>query len=194
MARSKGFSPAVTAQHIANVFVAHGYEATSLSQLEEACGLGKQSLYNAFGDKKSMYLLALECAAERFGRVRVEMDAAATGRAALDVFFDQLVRDCSSADPARYTCIVSAGLVERIDDAEIRARLSAKWDGTLALLRAAVARGQRDGSIRNRAPAGELADHLMTAMSGLRVSARANAEGKRLGRIARRMLGVLDVP
>lgn len=194
MPRSKAFSPVIAAQQIADVFVARGFEAASLAQLEAASGLGKQSLYNAFGDKKSMYLQAVDCAAERFGRIRIEMDAAPNGRAALQTFFDQLVRDCASADPARHSCIVGAGLIEGIEDEDIRRRLNAKWEGTHALLRAVVMRGQRDGSVASRAPATELADHLMTAMSGLRVSARADATRARLKRIAKRMLAVLDFP
>lgn len=89
---------------------------------------------------------------------------------------------------------MSAGLIEQIEDADIRQRLNSKWRQTHALLRATVVRGQRDGSVASRAPAGELADHLITAMSGLRVSARAEATRSRLRRIANRMLAVLDVP
>jgi AcrR family transcriptional regulator len=41
-------------------FRASGYAATSLDDLVEATGLAKGSLYNAFGDKHSLYLRAFE--------------------------------------------------------------------------------------------------------------------------------------
>jgi TetR/AcrR family transcriptional regulator, transcriptional repressor for nem operon len=192
MSRDKSFSPAVTLQQLADVFVERGYEATSLAQLETASGLGKQSLYNAFGDKKAMYLGAVECAVARFGAVDALMRTAADGRRALQRFFDRLIEDCASADPQRHACIVSAGLLEGIDDDDIRERLQSKWQATHAMLAREVERGQADGSIANAAPAVELADHLMTTVSGLRVMARVQPGPARLKRAVSRALSVLD--
>jgi len=192
VSRSKSFSPATTLEVVADVFVERGYEATSLAQLEAASGLGKQSLYNTFGDKKAMYLGAVDCAASRWQGVGTQMQAAPDGRQALQVFFDRLVQDCASADARRRSCIVSAGLLEGIDDQDIQARLQAKWQGTHAMLKTSVARGQADGSIANAAKAQDLADHLMTAMSGLRVMARTQPGAARLKRIVAQALSVLD--
>ncbi|MEM8963622.1 MAG: TetR/AcrR family transcriptional regulator [Acidobacteriota bacterium] len=36
-----------------------GYEATGVADLTSTCGLGRQSLYNAFGDKRGLFLAAL---------------------------------------------------------------------------------------------------------------------------------------
>ncbi len=47
-----------------NVFWTRGYHATSMTDLLEGTGLSRGSLYKAFGDKKSLFLLALECYAE----------------------------------------------------------------------------------------------------------------------------------
>ena len=192
MSRSKSFSPAVTLQHVADVFVERGYDGASLAQLEAASGLGKQSLYNAFGDKKAMYLAAVDCAAARWAAVQALMQSAADGRQALERFFDHLVQDCASGDARRQSCIVSAGLLEAVDDDDIRQRLHAKWNDTHALLRGAVARGQADGSVANSARAQELADHLMAAMSGLRVMARTRPGAARLKRVVAHALSLLD--
>jgi TetR/AcrR family transcriptional regulator, transcriptional repressor for nem operon len=192
VSRSKSFSPASTLQQVTDVFVEHGYDGTSLAQLEAVSGLGKQSLYNTFGDKKAMYLGAVECAASRWHSVRSLMQAASDGRQALQVFFDHLVQDCASGDVQRQSCIVSAGLLEGIDDDDIQERLQAKWQGTHALLKASAARGQADGSIANTAKPQDLADHLMTTMSGLRVTARTQPGAARLKRIVAQSLSVLD--
>jgi TetR/AcrR family transcriptional regulator, transcriptional repressor for nem operon len=194
MSRGKSFSPAATLEEVANVFLERGYEATSLAQLEAASGLGKQSLYNTFGDKKAMYLAAVECAASRWAGVQTLMQSAPDGRQALQQFFDHLARDCASGDAQRQSCIVSAGLLEGIDDEDIQARLHAKWQGTHTLLKSAVARGQRDGSVANAAKPQELADHLMSAMSGLRVMARIQPGAARLKRVISQALSVLDTP
>lgn len=42
------------------VFWKHGYEATSIRQLEEATGLHAPSIYAAFGDKEGLFAAALQ--------------------------------------------------------------------------------------------------------------------------------------
>jgi TetR/AcrR family transcriptional regulator, transcriptional repressor for nem operon len=192
MSRSKSFSPTETLERLADVFVERGYEGASLSQLEAACGLGKQSLYNTFGDKKAMYLSAVDCAAARWAGVHTMMRAAPDGLTALQRFFEQLTQDCASGDVQRQSCIVSAGLMDGIADADIQSNLLSKWQATHAMLQEAVSRGQGDGSIASRAKAQDLADHLMATMSGLRVMARTQPGSARLKRAAAQALSVLN--
>lgn len=194
MSRGKSFSPAATLERVADVFVERGYDGTSLADLESASGLGKQSLYNTFGDKKAMYLGALECATSRWAGVQALMQSAPDGRQALQRFFDHLAQDCASGDSKRSSCIISSGLLEGIDDVQIQQRLHAKWNNTHALLQRAVARGQADGSVVNSSKPQDLADHLMTAMSGLRVTARTQPGAARLKRVVTHALSVLDNP
>jgi TetR/AcrR family transcriptional repressor of nem operon len=42
------------------LFWRNGYEATSLAELTEEMGIGRQSLYNTFGDKHSLFIEAAE--------------------------------------------------------------------------------------------------------------------------------------
>ena len=192
MAREKQFSDAEVLESAADLFASHGYQGTSLAMLLDATGLGKQSLYNSFGDKRELYLKAVDCAAARYSAIRATMAQASSGRAAAAAFFDQLVGNCSSRDPARKSCIVSAGLLEGIEDEVVAHRLREKWSGTHELLRTAVERGQKDGSIRNSTASAELADLLLSVMGGLRVSARAEFEGARLKRTVTLALSLLD--
>lgn len=194
MSREKQFDEAAVLESAADVFAAHGYQGTSLAMLLEATGLGKQSLYNSFGDKRALYLQAVDCATARYAAVQHAMQHAASGRAAVQAFFDHLLGHCSSQDPARRSCIVSAGLLEGLDDELVVQRLREKWAGTQELLRASVERGQKDGSVRNPAPSAELADLLLSVMGGLRVSARAGFAGDRLRRTAELALALLDQP
>ncbi|MEO0882942.1 MAG: TetR/AcrR family transcriptional regulator [Pseudomonadota bacterium] len=58
--RPREFDEAKALQDIRGVFWTKGYEGTSLSDLVEATGVRRASLYKAFGNKKQMYLRALE--------------------------------------------------------------------------------------------------------------------------------------
>ena len=121
------------------------------------------------------------------------MQQAPNGRAAIDQFFGGLLGQCSSTDAAEKSCVVSSGLLEAIDDVEIRHELLGKWHFTHEMLRAAIERGQKDGSIANPLGSAALADLLMSLMSGMRVSARASVDADRLQQVASLGLSALDL-
>ncbi|MUL36321.1 TetR/AcrR family transcriptional regulator [Gloeocapsopsis dulcis] len=56
----KQFNPEVALAKAMDVFWARGYEAASLSELLEHMGIGKKSLYDTFGNKRSLFLKALD--------------------------------------------------------------------------------------------------------------------------------------
>lgn len=192
MPREKQFDEAEVLRRAADLFAIHGYQGTSLAMLLEATGLGKQSLYNSFGDKRALYLKAVDHAVGRYAALQETMQAAADGRAAIAAFFDHVLGGCGSSDPAHRSCILSAGLLAGMDDALIAQTLRGKWMGTHEMLRAAVERGQKDGSIRSRAPSASLADLLLSVMGGLRVSSHADFALPRLRQTVALALSVLD--
>lgn len=58
--RPRSFDPEEVLSKAMLTFWRHGYDATGLSQLEAETGLGRQSLYAAFGDKRALFLAAVE--------------------------------------------------------------------------------------------------------------------------------------
>jgi TetR/AcrR family transcriptional regulator, transcriptional repressor for nem operon len=194
MPRPRAFNDHDVRDRVADVFTAHGYHGTSMAMLTDAAGLGKQSLYNAFGDKQALYLQALDCVGDRWGATRAKVLRAPSGRAAIDVFFAHVLQVCTSDDPAVQNCIVSAGLLEAIDDVVVADKLREKWCGTESLLRQCIDRGRRDGSIRSDVPAADLARLLMTLMSGLRVTARVTHDARHLKATLRLALQALEPP
>ena len=66
MARSKSFDPAEKLEVAMNVFWLNGYLATSLEDLEQELSLKRFSIYNAFGDKLSLYKASLDLYLERY--------------------------------------------------------------------------------------------------------------------------------
>jgi AcrR family transcriptional regulator len=71
MARPKEFDVEAAVDAAIGVFREHGYEGTSAQMLVDAMGIGRQSLYDTFGDKWGVYCAALhryceaECRAHR---------------------------------------------------------------------------------------------------------------------------------
>jgi TetR/AcrR family transcriptional regulator, transcriptional repressor for nem operon len=192
MARPREFDDESVLNLIADVFTTHGYSGTSMSMLSQATGMGKQSLYNAFGDKEALYIQAIDCAVARFGKSLAGMEKAASGRAAIEIFFSVLVGACASFDPAQNNCILSSGLLEGIEENAISEKLEIAWEGNQKFLRNLIERGQADGSIRADMNEDDLADILMTLMSGLRVSARVIKRKSQLQMMTQQVLQILN--
>ncbi len=60
MARTKAYERQTVIQQAFAIFIARGYQSTSLSDLTSATGLNKKSLYNEFGNKESLFMVVLE--------------------------------------------------------------------------------------------------------------------------------------
>jgi AcrR family transcriptional regulator len=58
--RPREFDRQEALERATKVFWANGYASTSTDELLSAMGMGRQSLYNAFHDKRALYLEALE--------------------------------------------------------------------------------------------------------------------------------------
>ena len=59
MARPREFDEVTVLEAAMNCFWAQGFESTSVRDLAEEMGITGASLYNAFGDKRSLYRRAL---------------------------------------------------------------------------------------------------------------------------------------
>jgi TetR/AcrR family transcriptional regulator, copper-responsive repressor len=58
--RPRSFNTDEVLQRVRDTFWKYGFAGTSMDQLSAATGLHKPSLYGAFGDKKALYLAALD--------------------------------------------------------------------------------------------------------------------------------------
>lgn len=60
MPRQKQYDPDAVVEKAMNVFWEKGYEATSVQELVDATGINRFSMYQAFGDKRGLFLRALD--------------------------------------------------------------------------------------------------------------------------------------
>ncbi len=65
MGRPRGYDRDAVLVAARDLFWERGYEATSISDLEERTGLNRSSLYQEFGSKHALFEAALECYADR---------------------------------------------------------------------------------------------------------------------------------
>ena len=67
MGRTREFNDEAVLDRAGNLFWRLGYEVVSIQDLEASTGLGRGSLYNAYGDKEGVFLAALDRYVTKFG-------------------------------------------------------------------------------------------------------------------------------
>jgi TetR/AcrR family transcriptional regulator, transcriptional repressor for nem operon len=195
MARPREFDDAVVLDAAVNCFWTQGYEASSVRDLASEMGITGPSLYNAFGDKRSLFRAALERYVQLWTRARIaEMETTLPPKEAVRAFIASII-ERSLNDPDRRGCmLVNAALEVAPHDAEIGAEV-AVWLGEIeSFFRRAIAAAQHDGSVPAERDARDLARLLLGVTLGVRVLARANPDRSLLEGVARPALALLDPP
>ena len=166
------------------VFWRHGYEATSLADLTAAMGVTPPSVYAAFGDKKRLFLEAVE--RYRSGPVTSEriIDEAATARdAAFELMRQAAIGFTGESTPPG--CLLATGAIScsaAAEDVQRRlAEMRREIEGGLA---ARIARAILAGELAADSDAEALAAHVMAVIQGMSTLARDGAPRDKLMRVA----------
>jgi TetR/AcrR family transcriptional repressor of nem operon len=184
MPRTREFSTDDVLERAIATFRRHGFLGASLDVLTEGMGIGRGSLYGAFGDKRGLFLAALgRYAQDTVGPVVALLDDPdADPTAAIRDVLRMVAR--RGADPeGRFGCLITNTLAEL---GESDRDVAAITDDALATIGAAyeraVRRGQRAGTITPTPSVRHLARYLLMTMQGLRIMGRAGTtEAELLG-------------
>src|SRR5271154_6297888 len=106
MGRPREFSEVAALQAAVDCFWQHGYEATSVRDLAASMGLTAPSLYNAFGDKQSLFARALERYLDCTTHDRLRrLEASSPPKEAIHHFFEEIIEH-SINDKKRKGCFL----------------------------------------------------------------------------------------
>lgn len=158
------------------VFWKKGYEATGLVELEQATGLGRQSLYGAFGDKRGLFLRVIEHYFDHVLKPGIDvLDAPGSARDNLERIFGAW--EATAAAPGFHGCLLGNSVPELVSkDEELSAVLLRKLELLEAAFARALRRAKRDGEIAADLDVKNVARSLLTIAQGLAVVARANRD------------------
>jgi TetR/AcrR family transcriptional repressor of nem operon len=193
MARPREFDIEAALERAMQVFWSKGYESTSLDDLCAATGLGRSSLYGAFGDKRGLYLRALDRYEEgSAARLNDALTRPVAVREAIARFVERLI-DEIVAGPGRRGCFIGNTAAELArDDREAAARVRRSLGRIEAAFRDALGRARARGEIAPTADVAALARFFTAGIQGLRLVGKANPDRAALGDIAAVMLRALD--
>ena len=112
--RPRSYDPDAVLDRAAELFWANGFSATSLDDLSAAMGMGRPSIYNAFGDKEALFLRALQRYRDTVAMTPLRaLEAEDSIREGLDAFLRQFVA-YTTADSSHLGCLL--GTVAPITD------------------------------------------------------------------------------
>ena len=176
MARHKEFDRDEALDRAIGVFREHGFEGSSSTMLVEAMKIGRQSLYDTFGDKWGLYVEAV--GRYSAGELEAHRERLRSGPRAIDGLRAMLERVAAQAHLA---CLGVNSVCEfgrRHDDLN-KAREAAEavlQQAIVARVRDAQAEGDVAADLDPQAAAG----FLQTNLAGLRIAARGGASADQL--------------
>ena len=181
MPRPRSFEEDAVLDQAVQLFWERGYEGTSLADLEAHLGLGRQSLYNAFGDKQTLFLKALEryqrgVVEKRFGH----LTAPGAGLDAIRAFFKANVEALTAPGPRR-ACLIANTILERgSQDADVLLRCNHARAELERGFRRALAQAKTRGELAEGLDVEATATVLVIQSYGLNVLAKTGATAAEL--------------
>ena len=184
MARPKQFDRHQALQKAIQLFSRQGFAATSTEDLMHVMSIGRQSMYDTFGDKRALFLKALEIyVTESVNSIATELEK--PGRAlsavqnALVTFAER--EDLSSAEGCMgLNAIAEFGLRDR-EVTRITVDAARRLRQALILtFKRAIERGE----LAPNADVGSMADFFEMALAGIRMAAKGGKSRRALRNIA----------
>jgi TetR/AcrR family transcriptional repressor of nem operon len=184
MPRPREFDETAAVENAMHAFWTRGYEATSTQDLCEATGLGRSSVYNTFTSKKALFHRTLtHYSAQGLAGRKAVLDGPGTAAERLAAMFGDLVED--ELEHGRRGCLVVNTLAELgLPDDEVGAALRRDTANQLALLAETAREGVLDGSLRDGRDPADVAEFLLSTISGLRVMSRRGASREAMHAVA----------
>jgi len=181
MGRPKEFDIDVAVEAAAGVFRDHGYEGTSAQMLVDAMGIGRQSLYDTFGDKWGIYCAAMRqyCRDE----TRAHSDLLASKPKAIDgirSMFDRVIDEAASG------CLGIGSIVEfGCKEPELVEIRNAFGEILAKAMRDSLVAARDQGDVSDDHDLDHLTTFMLQTISSIRLTARSGASPEHVAAIAR---------
>jgi len=184
MARPKEFDQEKALRKAVRLYSQKGFAATSTDELMRVMDLGRQSMYDTFGDKRTLFLRALEMyVTESVQSIAVELkrhgSALSAVRTAIVTFGER--KDLSSAQGCMGLNAISE-FGQR--DADVMRIIGNAARAQRRTLMDVFARAKIQGELGSNADLDAMADFFESTLAGIRMAAKAGKSRQALRKIA----------
>ena len=170
------------------VFWEKGYDGASLTDLTEAMGITRPSLYAAFGNKEELFKRALDLyETEKLAYVRSALEAP-TARGVAQRLLEGTITNITSECPGCLGVIASVSC--RSPNSPIQKDVKALAQTTRCAMIERMQRAIDEGDFTVPVEAEPMTQYLMAVLQGLAVQAGAGASREQLQQVAEATLAV----
>jgi TetR/AcrR family transcriptional repressor of nem operon len=176
--RPRSFDADAAVERAMNVFWSRGYHATALPDLLRATKLSRGSLYAAFGDKHSLFLLALDrYIADAVTRIDMELDTRKDPVDGLRTYLAGYVERTSGAHGRRGCLVIATAMELAGRDADVDRRIAGFFKIMEGRLSDTFSRAKAAGKLADGVTPANAARILVCFVEGLRVISKTAPAG-----------------
>lgn len=190
MGRSKEFDETNVLKSAMELFWQKGYEATSMNELLEQMGIHRKSLYDTFGDKRALFLKAIDLYEEsNTSKLKSLTRSESSAFRKIQSIFDYIIK---FNDETHLGCLLVNAATELGPwDDEVVNKTINSFDQTESFILEIIREGQTSGEINTKYDATTLSEVLHNTLIGLRVQARISISKDKMYRITNFFLDLL---
>lgn len=192
MPRSKVFNEGRVLEAAMLLFWKNGYEATSMQGLEQAMGLNRTSIYNAFGNKRALFQLVLD----KYLRVVLSqfllaLEQAPTAKQAIENVLKEVIKLHFNKNYPGGCLVVLSLLENHQHDKQTRAMLDSALKQLSEAIIKRLRQGVEDGNLNIDFECRVVGDQVTALITGMIVMAKASFQKKDLERVIATTVSVL---
>jgi TetR/AcrR family transcriptional repressor of nem operon len=193
MGRPREFDEAAALEAAMKCFWQRGYEATSVRDLAQEMGISAPSLYNTYGDKRALFVQALERYLEQSTRARItRLEDSLPPKQAIRQFIGEIIKRSVNDRERRGCFLINSALEVAPHDRELGALIADRLAEIEAFFYRSIKAAQAQGTVPLDRAAKDIARLLLGVLLGIRVLARSKPDRALLEGIARPALALLD--
>jgi AcrR family transcriptional regulator len=181
--RPREFDPDQALDRALEVFWRKGYEGASISELTEAMGINRPSLYAAFGNKEELFRKALDRYAQGPAAYTYEALEESTARAVVERLLREAADALTGPDNPHGCLGVQGALACGDAAASIKHELCMRQARWQAALQRRLERARREGDLADGADCADLARYIATVVQGMAVQAAGGATRHQLRKV-----------
>lgn len=192
MSRTKVFNETDVLEKAVKVFWCKGYNGTSAQDLVDELGISRSSLYDTFGDKRTLFIKALQHYRSLSAKGLIEMISNSGNiEKTIEQIFKIAVKEAVEDKLSKGCFIVNTTIELAPHDKDIALIINQNMMDIEKALCVAIKKGQEEGVFSKSQSALSLARFIFNSISGLRVASKSGADKKVFDDIVKVSLSVL---
>lgn len=181
MPRTRVFNEDQALEAAMLLFWEKGYEATSMQGLEQAMGLNRTSIYNAFGNKRALFQLVLnQYLNVVLSQFLLSLKHASTAKQAMENVLKEVIRLHFNKNYPGGCLVVLSLLENHQHDQKTRTILNAALKNLTKAIIKRLEQGINEGELAEDFDCRSVANQVLALITGMIVMAKANVPKKEL--------------